>query len=589
VKWLMDLLLSIPGRFVPFFSWLPNLTNVTTLKADIIAGATVAMVLVPQSMAYASLAGLPAYYGLYASFLPPMVAALFGSSRQLATGPVAMVSLMTATALEPLATVNPDGFLLYALTLAVMVGVIQLSLGLLKLGVLVDLLSHPVVVGFTNAGAIIIATSQLNKIFGVGKSSTGADGEALHHYEVVGNIVQSAIENIHWPTFYMAVIAFVLLLGLKKYLPKFPNVLVAVVITTLLAALTNYSGIGGQVVGFVPEGLPALVVPSFDKEIILQLGMTALIISLVGFMEAIAVAKAMAARTRQRLDADQELVGQGLSNIVSGFTSGYPVSGSFSRSAVNIDAGAETGFSSIVTGLIVGVSLLFLTPLLFHLPQATLAAVIMLAVAGLVKVRPIIDAWRAEPHDAIVAVVTFVLTLYIAPHIEYGIMVGVMLSLVLFVFRTMRPRVAEVSRFKDGTMRDVIVHPELMLSDKISIIRFDNSIYFANASYFEDKVLEVMAKYPDLKFIILDAQGVNMIDSTGDEILHHVTERLRENGIELLVAHPKKQFMDSLRGTKVLDYLGEEHVFSRMQYALDYAWDSLGDEYDRSNCPLRRR
>lgn len=585
----MDLVLSIPGRFVPFLSWLGNLANVNTLKSDAIAGVTVAMVLVPQSMAYASLAGLPAYYGLYASFFPPMVAALFGSSRQLATGPVAMVSLMTATALAPFASANPDGFLLYALTLAVMVGVFQLSLGLLRLGVLVDLLSHPVVVGFTNAGAIIIATSQLNKIFGVEKLGSGVDGEALHHYEVVVKIFQSAFDHIHYPTFYMAVIAFVLLIALKKYLPSIPNVLVAVVITTLLAAFSNYSAVGGAVVGFVPAGLPAVVVPPFDREVMLQLGMTALIISLVGFMEAIAVAKAMAARTRQRLDANQELVGQGLSNIVSGFTSGYPVSGSFSRSAVNISSGAVTGFSSIITGLIVGVTLLFLTPLLFHLPQATLAAVIMLAVVGLVKVRPIIDAWHAEPHDAIVAVVTFLLTLYIAPHIEYGIMVGVVLSLVLFVFRTMRPRVAEVSRYKDGTMRDITVFPELVVSDKISIIRFDDSIYFANASYFEDKVLEVMAKYPDLKFIILDVQGVNMIDSTGDEVLHHVTERLRENGIVLLVAHPKKQFMDSLRGTRVLDYLGEEHVFSRMQYALDYAWDSLGEHYDRSNCPLRRR
>jgi SulP family sulfate permease len=401
-------------KFLPFMGWLGELKNKDTLRADLIAGITVALVLVPQSMAYAQLAGLPVYYGLYASFLPPMVAALFGSSRQLATGPVAVVSLMTAAALGPLAAGNPEGYLAYAVLLAFMVGAFQLFLGVFRLGVLVDFLSHPVVLGFTNAGAIIIATSQLSKLFGVTVE------KAEHHYETVMRVVEAAMAHTHMPTLWMGLLSIAIMYGLKKYLPKIPNVLVAVAITTVLAWYTDFKGAGGAVVGSIPEGLPGFALPVFDWDVMQQLIATAITISLIGFMEAIAIAKAMAARTRQRLDTNQELVGQGLSNMVAGCFSGYPGSGSFSRSAVNINAGAETGFSSVVTGIVVGVTLLFLTPLLYHLPQATLASVIIMAVINLVKFKPIVHAYKAQPHDGIVAVITFVLTLAVAPHLDQG-------------------------------------------------------------------------------------------------------------------------------------------------------------------------
>ncbi|MES9879430.1 MAG: sulfate permease [Sedimenticola sp.] len=584
MNWFLDIWTSIPGRFIPFFSWMGELRDKNIVKADVIAGITVALVLVPQSMAYAQLAGLPAYYGLYASFLPPMVAALFGSSRQLATGPVAMVSLMTATALAPIAAQGGDGFLVYALMLSLMVGLFQVALGLLRLGVLVDLLSHPVVVGFTNAGAIIIGTSQLNKIFGVEK------GEGTHHYESVYNTILTAFEHTHMPTLYMGIIAITIMLVLKKYVSKVPNVLAAVTVTTVLAWLTGFAENGGSVVGLVPQGLPGLSIPTgFDFEIVISLISYAVIIALVGFMEAIAIAKAMAAKTKQRLDANQELVGQGLSNLASGFFSGYPVSGSFSRSAVNINAGAITGLSSIVTGVVVGITLLFLTPLLYHLPLATLAAVIILAVANLVKIDPIIHAWKAEPHDGITAIITFGLTLYIAPHIEYGILVGVVLSIVLFVIRFMRPRVAELSRYEDGTMRDITVFPELNVSSKIALIRFDGSLFFANASYFEFKVLEVMASRPDLKYIILDAEGINQLDSTGENVLRQVADRLTQNGVILVVARMKRQFMQTVGRTGLLEIIGKDNFFSRVTSALDFVWDSMGEEYDRTSCPLRRR
>ncbi|QVL51290.1 MAG: sulfate permease [Thiocapsa sp.] len=568
------------ARFFPFLAWVGELRHPRTLRADLIAGITVALVLVPQSMAYAQLAGLPVQYGLYAAFLPPIVAALFGSSRQLSTGPVAVVSLMTAAAIGPLVATNPEGYVAYAVLLAFMVGIFQLMLGLLRLGVLVDFLSHPVVVGFTNAGALIIATSQIGKLFGV--SVSGFE----HHYETVWYTVQAAMTQTHLPTLWMGLLAIVVLFGLRSVAPKAPSVLIAVAATTLLAYFTGFQEAGGRVVGEIPVGLPGMTLPSLDWPVMVSLITAAVTIALIGFMEAMSIAKVMAARSRQRLDANQELVGQGLSNIVSGAFSGYPVSGSFSRSAVNFNAGAVTGFASVVAGLAVAAALLWLTPLLYHLPQATLAAVIIMAVVSLFKIAPIIHAWKAEPTDGVVAVVTFGLTLLFAPHLDQGILAGVGLSLILFLFRTMRPRFAVLSRYEDGTMRDIAVH-HLPTSPKISIVRFDGSLYFANAGYFETRVLAVVADNPELEFIIVDGEGINQLDATGEEVLHHLAERLRERGIEILVARMKKQFMDTIRRTGLIHIMGEDHFFSRVTYALNYAWDRLGDRYDRTTCPLR--
>ena len=526
-------------RFLPFLRWFPF--SAATLRADLIAGITVALVLIPQSMAYAQLAGLPPYYGLYAAFLPPMVAVAFGSSHQLATGPVAIVSLLTAAALEPIAVAGSDAFVAYAVLLALMVGLFQLALGALRLGVLVNFLSHPVVIGFTNAAAIIIATSQLGKLFGVSVE------KAPHHYETVWNTLLAASDT-HWPTLALGVLAFAIILVLRRINPRIPNVLVAVAVTTVISWSIGYENrrvidpsqfynetvrslvndqlghfqqiistgtqiravenqwskirkevgdddartlsalhqvdllrlraeelkksdkvnrkelqslhfrrvvaetndadryylkghvpadavtdsaiwrvvrvndngkllvnAGGAVVGEIPQGLPEFKIPRFDFDVFLQLLGSVIAISLIGFMEAISIAKAMAARTRQHLDANQELIGQGLANMVGSLFQSYPVSGSFSRSAVNIDTGAVTGFSSVVTGLVVVVTLLFFTPLLYHLPQATLAAVIIVAVMGLVSVRVFKQIWQVQPQDGLVAVVTFILTLLLAP------------------------------------------------------------------------------------------------------------------------------------------------------------------------------
>jgi len=567
------------SRLLPFRCWIGELKKPEILRADLIAGITVALVLVPQSMAYAQLAGLPPYYGLYASFLPGIVAALFGSSRQLATGPVAVVSLLTASALEPIAGANPELYIAYAIMLALMVGVFQISLGLLRLGVLVNFLSHPVVVGFTNAAAIIIGTSQLGKLFGVSVE------KAEHTYETVFNTLVEAYSSTHSETLLMAVAALTIMIVMKRLIPRAPNVLAAVVVTTAASWLIGFEQMGGAIVGKIPEGLPALAIPDLDFQTMGQLLSVTVAIALIGFMEAISIAKAMAASTRQRLDANQELVGQGLGNIFSSLSQGYAVSGSFSRSAVNISVGAKTGFSAVVTGAVVGITLLWLTPLLYHLPQATLAAVIIMAVINLVKIEPVKHAWKVQRHDAAVSIITFVLTIIWAPHLDKGIMVGVLLSLALFLYRTMAPRIAVLSRDPDGSLRDAEVR-RLETCRNISLIRFDGSLYFANTGYFEDKILERVALKPDLQFVIIDAEGINSIDSTGEEMLGMLIERLREAGVELIFARAKKQLWDTFDRTGLMEKLGRDHMFALRTQAFNYAWDKLGDNHAET-CPLR--
>ena len=558
-------------RFTPFLGWIGDLKNGETLKADAIAGLTVALVLVPQSMAYAQLAGLPAYVGLYASFLPVIIASLFGSSRQLATGPVAIVSLMTATALEPLA-LTPEGYLAYAAIIAMMVGILQLSLGLFRLGVLVDFMSHPVVLGFTNAAALIIASSQLNKILGIDNRK----GE--HNYETLWHLLQD-IPQTHFVTLAMGIFSILLLLVIKKIAPKWPNILIAVVVCTLVSYFFSYEDHGGVVVGSVIGGLPGFKIPSVNFTEVKHLIMPAAVIALLGFVEAISIAKALSQETRQRLSADQELVGQGLANIVSSLFQGYAVSGSFSRSAVNFSANAKTGFSSIVTGLLVAVTLLFLTPLLHHLPQATLAAVIMVAVIGLIKIEPIEHAWTVHPHDGFVAITVFLSTLFFAPHLEDGIMIGVLMSLGLYIYQTMTPKLLEVSLYEDGTLRGAETF-KLQTSETVAIYRYDGDLYFVSAGYLERQLLNFIAEKPRLKVVVLDFESVSFIDATGEEVVSLIAEHLKVAGIDFYIARAKKPLMDVFKRTGLVKKVGEHHFFLTRKDAALYARQKFGETID---------
>ncbi|MYF11685.1 MAG: sulfate permease [Gammaproteobacteria bacterium] len=558
--------------------WIRELKDPAVRRADITAGITVALVLVPQSMAYAQLAGLPAHYGLYASFLPVAIASLFGSSRQLATGPVAVVSLLTASALGPLAANNPEAYLGYAVALALLVGLVQLALGVIRLGFMIAFLSHPVVLGFTNAAAIIIATSQLGKLFGVEAGATE------QHYEAVWQMMVLAFESPHWPTISITLLALAVIVAVKRYSANLPNVLIAVAITTLVSWAVGFEKAGGEVVGSIPRGLPGFEWPQMDFAAATQLLGVAITIALIGFMEAISIAKTMAVQTRQRLDANQELIGQGLSNLVASCFQGYAVAGSFSRSAVNIESGAVTGFSAVVTSATVGLTLLLLTPLLYHLPQATLAIVIIMAVGGLVKVRPMIHAWKAQKHDGIVALTTFVLTLAFAPNLETGIVAGVLLSLGLYIYRTMSPRIYSLARHPDGSLRET-GSDEGPECPKIAILRFEGSLFFANTTYFENKVLERVAAMPELTCIIVDAVAINELDATGEAMLRTLSETLASRDIAVLFARAQGNVMDALHRTGFTDQEGEHHFFHSRADALRYAWQRLRQHND-ADCPV---
>jgi sulfate permease, SulP family len=556
-------------RFLPFLRWFPM--SGETIRADLIAGITVALVLIPQSMAYAQLAGLPAYYGLYAAFLPVMIAALWGSSSQLGTGPVAVVSLLTATAVSQFVTeIGSEEFIALAIMLAFLVGAFQFLLGVFRLGVIVNFLSHPVIVGFTNAAALIIAFSQLSKIFGV--SMPRSESFLM---DVWGVIMQ--IGNTHIPTLLFGIAAFAIMLFLKKKYPKMPGVLIAVASTIVVSWLIGFQNMGGKIVGEIPEGLPSLAMPTFRMDIFWEMVISAIVISLIGFMEAISIAKAMAAKTKERIDPNQELIGQGLANMMGSMTQAYPASGSFSRSAVNLNAGAITGMSSVYTAVIVMITLLFLTPLLYHLPKAVLAAVIMMAVLGLINFKAIKHAWQISKHDGLAAIVTFVATLGFAPHLEKGILIGACLAIGFYLYRTMRPRVAILGRYKDGTLRDVKVHPDMPTSDNIVAIRFDGSLYFANVSYFEDAILGAVSDNPKAKYILVVGDAINQLDASGEEVLHHLSDRLRENGVVLVFSGLKRQILEVLRHSGLMVSIGEDNFHATEDMALEYIYKKLAD------------
>jgi len=559
-------------RLIPFRDWLGELKNPAILKADILAGITVALVLIPQSMAYAQLAGLPPHHGLYASFLIPIVAAIFGSSRQLQNGPVAIISLMTAAALAPLG-LNAEQTIMYAALLALIAGGIQLVLGFLRLGVMVDFLSHPVVIGFTNAAALVIASMQLGNIFGISINR----GHHLHN--TLWNLAVAIPENTHLATLFMGIFALILLVVFKRFTPKLPGILFTVLITTVVAWFTGYANKGGAVVGYVPAGLPSFAWPQYNPAHIRDLLLPAGMIAFLSFVEAFSIAKAVASKTRQRLSADQEMVGKGLANLVAGVMQGYPVSGSFSRTAIAFDAGAKTGFAAIVSGVLVGITLLYLTPLMYHLPIATLAAVIIVAVAGLFQIAPLIHSWRVNPHDTVVALVVFNTTIYFAPHLEKGVYIGIALSLAFYIYRTMRPHFAEVAMVEDGTFRDAHKFG-LQTSDTLAIFRYDGDLYFVNAGYLEKRLVNAVADKPQLKVAILDIEAVEQIDTTGEEMLAHMSEWFKEAGIEFYITRPKFKVVDVLKRTGLYDKIGKEHIFSKRQDALASIKEKYGSRID---------
>ncbi|MEE3234033.1 MAG: SulP family inorganic anion transporter [Candidatus Latescibacterota bacterium] len=555
-------------QIFPFLNWLPDLRSRKTLVADLVAGSTVAMVIIPQSMAYADLANLPHIYGLYAACVGPAIAALFGSSRHLATGPVAMASLISAATVQSVVPKGSDLFIDYALLLALLVGILRLLMGLIRLGSLVDLLSVPVIAGFTNAAALIIATSQLDKIFGV------APSDIEPHMVGVFDVLWRAMNQSQGSTILIAICAVAVMLVLRYHSPRWPDVLIAAIVTSVGSW---YLGYGGKVIGVVPAGLPEFKWPMFSLDAAVALLPGACVLTMVGLMEAMAIAKTIATESKQEIDTNLELYGQGLANIVGSFFSSFVVSGSFSRSAINFRSGAQTGFSSLVTSVLVAFVLMWFTPILHYLPQATLAAIICLSVVNLIRVTPLIQSWQVHWQDGAIGVITFFTTLIWAPNLQVGIGLGVGLSLVLNLYRTMRPNVVFLTRHSDDMLGPATLD-ELDPDLKVVIMRFDGRLYFGSSRYFEDRVLDVVAHVRELRFLVIDAGGINYIDATGTNTLITVIERLKSAGIEVHFSRIKEQVRNAMERCGISEQTESRRFFRWNQHALEFIGARIAHE-----------
>ncbi|MEF8797468.1 MAG: solute carrier family 26 protein, partial [Salinivenus sp.] len=546
-------------NFLPLLSQLSDYGR-EKLRGDLSAGLTVGVMLIPQGMAYALIAGLSPIYGLYASLVPLVVYAVFGTSRQLAVGPVAMVSLLVAAAVAPIAEGSPQLYVGLAVLLSLMVGVLQFGLGVARFGFLVNFLSHPVLSGFTSAAALIIGLSQLKHLLGIDLPRSNFIHEIL--WTAAGRLGE-----VHPLTLLLGLGSIVLLVGLRWWSQSLPGALVAVVLTTVVVWALGLDEQGVAIVGSVPEGLPPLSMPPLDWGYARQLAPSALAIGLVGFMESIAVAKVYAGRHRYEVDANQELIGLGLANIAGAFVSAYPTTGGFSRTAVNDEAGARTNLAAIFSAGIIALTLLFLTPLFYYLPKAVLAAIIMVAVAGLVDWDEARYLWRVDRRDFGLMVLTFVATLTLG--IEQGILVGVIVSLIVIIYESSTPHTAVMGRLPDTeTYRNLKRNPEAMTRSHVVVLRMDANLSFANVSTFQDLVLDLDVNDPALEAIVIDMYPVNQIDSTATHTLRDVIETCRRSGVRLYLAGVKGPVKDVLDAAGLSDDLGEERFFLEVHDAV---------------------
>jgi SulP family sulfate permease len=533
-----------------------------TVKDDLFAGITVSLVAIPQSLAYAQLAGVPAYYGLYAALIPTVVGALLGSSRQLSTGPVAMTSLLTAASVAPLAAQGSDAFYAYVILLALLSGVFQVAFGMMKVGVLLNFLSHPVLMGFINAAALIIGLSQLPTLLGL-------PARQSEHFLLDIWQVLTHIDALHEISLGFGLTAIAMLLAFKRWAPKAPGVLITVGLLAFASYALGFSAMGGQVVGTIPEGLPTLSVPPLDLHAAMELLPAAFVIALISFMEAMSSAKVIAIKTRQPWDENKELIAQGAAKIAAAFCQSMPVSGSFSRSALNLASNARSQLSSLISAVFVLLTLLFFTPLLYHLPKPVLAAIIMMAVIGLLNFSVIRRSWQANRDDGIAAATTFVATLAFAPSIQNGIVTGILLSLALLLYRMMRPRIARLGLHSDGTLRDAQRHDLSPLHPRLGAIRFDGALRFVNTSYFEDALLRLERENPALACILIKSSGINEIDASGIDLLRNLVARFKASGITLAFSGLKQQVHEVMERTGLLAEIGADNLYGTDREALD--------------------
>lgn len=560
-------------QYLPVLTWGRTYTR-QSFTNDLTAAIIVTIMLIPQSLAYAMLAGLPPQMGLYASILPITLYAVFGTSRSLAVGPVAVVSLLTAASISRIATPGSDDYIVAAIALAFLSGVLLVAMGVFRLGFMANFLSHPVIAGFITASGLIIAASQLKAILGI-----SAEG---HNLVQLAESLWAHRQDINWITALIGslttaflfwvrkgVLPLLLALGLSEPVAKImakAGPVAAIVATTALVWLLDLQSYGVKIVGSVPQGLPPLTMPKFSLDLWSSLLTSAILISVIGFVESISVAQTLAAKKRQRIDPDQELIGLGAANIGASFTSGFPVTGGFSRSVVNYDAGAETPAAGAYTagGLIF--ASVFLTPLIFFLPRATLAATIIVAVLSLVDFKILGKAWRYSKADFTAVTTTMAITLVVG--VEVGVITGVLVSILIHLYKSSRPHIATVGQVPNSEHYRNILRYDVITQPHILSIRVDESLYFANARFLEDHLFARATQQPQLRHVVLMCSAINDIDMSALDSLEAVNARLRDMGVSFHLSEVKGPVMDRLTGTEFLAQLTGD-IFLSQKRAID--------------------
>lgn len=584
--------MALLEKIIPSITWIKSYKK-SQLKGDLSAGLTVGIMLIPQGMAYAMIAGLPPVYGLYASLVPLIVYAFLGTSRQLSVGPVAMDSLFVAATVSVMAASGTGRYIELAILLALMIGALQLIFGLVRLGFLVNFLSKPVIVGFTSAAALIIACNQLGYLMGI-------DLPKNNQLHLLVRDLFKMIGDFHVATFIFGLIGIAFMLIMKKVWKKFPAGLVLVVLGTIAVAVFHLNNQGINIVKEVPSGLPDFHVPYFTQADLVALLPAALALSLIAFMEAITVAKAIEEKKgTSRVNANKELIALGSSNIIGSLFSSYPVTGGFSRSAVNNEAGAKTPFAGLISALVILAALLFLTDLFYFLPKVLLAVIIMVAVLGLIDIKSIKSWWRTDKIDFVMCLVTFVATATIG--IQQGIFIGVILSLIVLIYAVSNPHMAVVGKIPGTNLyRNVERFEDVELDPEVMIIRFDAGLFYGNADYFRDKLLEYeksrtagVGRDRPLRAIIVDASGINSIDSTAIYMIRKLKIYYKKRNIQLLFSGLIGPVRDKFNQNRIYTELGEEFFFVNIEDAEKYLRGEKcsfdGNVARQSNFKLRTR
>jgi SulP family sulfate permease len=548
-------------NFIPSLSWLSSY-NKKQFLGDLPAGLTVGIMLIPQGMAYAMIAGLPPVYGLYASLVPQVIYAFLGTSRQLAVGPVAMDSLLVASGLSLMAVSGSESYILLAVVLAFLMGLMQLLMGVFRLGFLVNFLSKPVISGFTSAAALIIGLNQLKHLLGIKL----ARSNRIH--ELVINAFTHVTE-IHLLTFTIGIVGVLVIYGLKKFAPKIPGALLVVVLGILSVTIFNLAGENVQIVGFIPEGLPEFKIPELGVGNVWDLLSIAVTLALIAFMEAISVAKAIEQKhSDYKVDPNQELIALGTSNLVASFFQSYPTTGGFSRTAVNDQAGARTGVSALIAALVVGLTLLFLTPLFYNLPKAILASIIMVAVFGLIDFKYPLRLWKNRKDEFILLTFTFLITLTVG--IKEGVMLGVLLSLLILIYRTTKPHMVVLGKFKGQNLYKNIARFEQLEERKdVLIVRFDAQLYFANANFFKENLNELIKERgAGLKMLVLSAEAINYIDSSAANMLRVNFKEILDQQIEIKITNAIGPVRDIFKKSEITALIGRDNFHLTVNQAV---------------------